>query len=69
MAEFDPADFGMVEGGGGVGVGDGAPGLPTMLCCNCGAPIAHNPTAMCAQCLSSRVDITEGIPTQVKSKF
>ena len=37
----------------------------TMLCCNCGAAIAPNPSSMCAHCLSSKVDITEGISTQL----
>ena len=35
------------------------------LCCECGVLIAPNPSAMCANCIRSRVDITEGIPKQV----
>ena len=37
----------------------------TVLCCNCGTAIAPNSSSMCAQCLSSKVDITEGISTQL----
>jgi len=36
--------------------------LPTILCCLCGVPVVANPSNMCANCLSSQVDITEGIP-------
>ncbi|MFH4979643.1 hypothetical protein AB6A40_006352 [Gnathostoma spinigerum] len=35
-----------------------------IACCDCGAPIAPNPTNMCITCVRSRVDITEGIPRQ-----
>jgi hypothetical protein len=38
-----------------------------MLCCQCGSTIAPNPTSMCTQCLTARVDVTEGIATQVSS--
>ena len=36
-----------------------------MLCCICGVAIAPNPAAMCAGCLRSRVDVTEGVQRQV----
>lgn len=36
-----------------------------ILCCMCGVKIESNPANMCAQCLQSRVDITEGIPKQI----
>ena len=35
------------------------------LCCVCGVGITPNPSSMCMVCLSSRVDITEGIPKQI----
>ncbi|CAM9242665.1 unnamed protein product [Phaeothamnion confervicola] len=35
--------------------------LPTVLCCMCGIGIRPNPTGMCAQCIHSQIDITEGI--------
>lgn len=47
-----------------------APGsmpLPKILCCMCGSTIDPNPANMCVQCLSSRIDITEGISTQVSA--
>lgn len=34
----------------------------TILCCDCGIPIAPNPSNTCADCLRSRIDITEDIP-------
>ncbi len=37
----------------------------TILCCMCGVSIESNPANMCATCLQSRVDITEGIPKQI----
>jgi len=36
-----------------------------MLCVHCGSTIEPNATSMCLQCLSSRIDITEGISTQL----
>lgn len=39
-------------------------GNGTVLCCDCGTPIQPNPANMCAACIRSRVDITEGIPRQ-----
>eukprot|EP00040_Diaphanoeca_grandis_P029390 m.172169 g.172169 ORF g.172169 m.172169 type:complete len:540 (+) comp31672_c2_seq1:280-1899(+) len=36
-----------------------------MLCCDCGTTIPVNPTAMCINCIRSKVDISEGIPKQV----
>ncbi|ELP92937.1 nonsense-mediated mRNA decay protein, putative [Entamoeba invadens IP1] len=36
-----------------------------MLCCVCGALIEVNPSCMCANCIQTAVDITEGIPKQV----
>ncbi|KAH7687378.1 nonsense-mediated mRNA decay protein 3 [Dioscorea alata] len=36
--------------------------LGTVLCCICGVPMEPNPANMCARCLRSRVDITEGLP-------
>ena len=36
----------------------------TVLCCLCGTSIAPNPAAMCANCIRSQVDITEGIQKQ-----
>jgi len=36
-----------------------------MLCCQCGTTIDTNPTSMCTQCLTARVDVTEGIATQL----
>lgn len=33
-----------------------------ILCCDCGIPITPNPSNTCADCLRSRVDITESIP-------
>eukprot|EP00184_Porphyridium_aerugineum_P008717 CAMPEP_0184691942 /NCGR_PEP_ID=MMETSP0313-20130426/623_1 /TAXON_ID=2792 /ORGANISM="Porphyridium aerugineum, Strain SAG 1380-2" /LENGTH=556 /DNA_ID=CAMNT_0027149725 /DNA_START=168 /DNA_END=1838 /DNA_ORIENTATION=+ len=35
-----------------------------VLCCLCGILIDSNPSNMCANCLRSQVDITEGIPKQ-----
>uniref|UniRef100_A0A7S1DDC8 60S ribosomal export protein NMD3 n=2 Tax=Hemiselmis andersenii TaxID=464988 RepID=A0A7S1DDC8_HEMAN len=34
----------------------------SMACCVCGTTMQYNPSAMCSNCLKSRVDITEGIP-------
>jgi nonsense-mediated mRNA decay protein 3 len=58
-----PAAFGGV--GAGAGGGPAPVLMPKMLCCQCGAAIDHNPTSMCAQCLATRVDVTEGITTQL----
>lgn len=33
----------------------------TVLCCKCGSFMAPNPANMCVTCLSSEVDITEGL--------
>ncbi|KAA8491051.1 60S ribosomal export protein NMD3 [Porphyridium purpureum] len=38
--------------------------VPRVLCCLCGVLIDANPAGMCANCLRSQVDITEGIPKQ-----
>jgi hypothetical protein len=35
------------------------------LCCECGVGITPNASSMCMVCLSSRVDITQGIPKQI----
>jgi NMD3 family len=35
--------------------------LSPRLCCLCGVSIAPNPTNMCANCIRSQVDITDGI--------
>ena len=43
--------------------------LPTILCCLCGTRIQSNPANMCAMCLKSQVDITEGIPKQLTIFF
>ncbi|KAJ3641156.1 hypothetical protein Zmor_027673 [Zophobas morio] len=40
-----------------------------ILCCDCGTPIAPNPSNMCVMCLRTRVDITEGIPKQIVLQF
>ena len=37
-----------------------------ILCCECGTPIDPNPANLCVACLRTQVDITEGIPKQVK---
>ena len=39
------------------------------LCCHCGIPIVPNPSASCAACLRTRVDITADIPRQVVIYF
>lgn len=36
-----------------------------ILCCICGVQVPPNPSNMCANCLKSQVDITEGISKQV----
>lgn len=36
-----------------------------ILCCICGCEIQYNSAGMCVSCLRSRVDISEGINTQV----
>jgi nonsense-mediated mRNA decay protein 3 len=36
-----------------------------ILCCDCGVLIPVNPTALCVNCIRSKVDISEGIPKQV----
>ena len=38
-----------------------------ILCCECGTPIDPNPANLCVACLRTQVDITEGIPKQVRS--
>lgn len=38
-----------------------------IACCECGTPIAPNPSNMCAGCVRSRVDITANIPKQSKT--
>lgn len=35
-----------------------------ILCCQCGTPIESNPSNTCLSCLSTRIDITEGLPKQ-----
>ena len=37
-----------------------------ILCCQCGTPIEPNPANLCVGCLRTQIDITEGIPKQVK---
>ncbi|CAM9445425.1 unnamed protein product [Discosporangium mesarthrocarpum] len=39
--------------------------MGTVLCCMCSLPIAPNPTSMCVQCIRTKVDITEGIGTNL----
>ncbi|XP_067937287.1 60S ribosomal export protein NMD3-like [Watersipora subatra] len=41
----------------------------TILCCQCGTPIAPNPANMCVVCIRTHVDITEGIPKQATIFF
>lgn len=36
-----------------------------ILCCDCGILIPFNPTALCVNCIRTKVDISEGIPKQV----
>ena len=57
----------MGMGGAGAPGGWGAPARTEaqVLCCICGVAIAPNPAAMCAGCLRSRVDVTEGVQRQV----
>ena len=38
-----------------------------ILCCQCGTPIEPNPANLCVGCLRTQIDITEGIPKQVKT--
>ncbi|CAD6240535.1 GSCOCG00008833001-RA-CDS [Cotesia congregata] len=40
-----------------------------ILCCRCATLIESNPSNMCAPCLRSEVDITEGIPRQATLYF
>ncbi|XP_008556831.1 60S ribosomal export protein NMD3 [Microplitis demolitor] len=40
-----------------------------VLCCRCGTLIESNPSNMCAACLRTEVDITEGIPRQATLYF
>lgn len=47
---------GVVSGGGGRTV--------TILCCQCGVPIAPNPSNSCASCLASKSDVSRGISTE-----
>ena len=37
-----------------------------ILCCQCGTPIEPNPANLCVGCLRTQIDITEGIPKQVR---
>ena len=37
------------------------------LCCECGAVIPVNPSALCVNCIRTKVDISEGIPKQVRA--
>ncbi|XP_021891322.1 60S ribosomal export protein NMD3 [Carica papaya] len=37
----------------------------SVLCCNCGVPMAPNAANMCVSCLRSEVDITEGLQKHV----
>eukprot|EP00039_Didymoeca_costata_P019978 m.339594 g.339594 ORF g.339594 m.339594 type:complete len:543 (+) comp18876_c0_seq1:180-1808(+) len=53
-----PADF-MVEP-----TKQQAQSAPTMLCCECGVVIEVNPAALCANCIRTKEDISEGIPKQ-----
>ena len=39
------------------------------LCCQCGVPIAPNPSNTCVACLRTQVDITKDIPKQVILHF
>merc|ERR1719375_2914430 len=56
-----------MAGGAPPGGGWGGPARTEaqVLCCICGVAIAPNPAAMCAGCLRSRVDVTEGVQRQV----
>ena len=42
--------------------------LGKILCCECGTAIDPNPANLCVGCLRTQVDITEGIPKQVKNR-
>lgn len=37
---------------------------PTVLCCTCGVQMEWNPSNMCVNCLTTRVDVSEGISKQ-----
>lgn len=39
--------------------------MPTILCCECSAPIQANSANMCISCLQKKVDVTEGITKEV----
>ncbi|GMH34161.1 hypothetical protein BSKO_01995 [Bryopsis sp. KO-2023] len=39
--------------------------LGNILCCLCGVPIQPNPSNMCVNCITSQVDVTEGIQKEV----
>jgi len=41
----------------------------TMLCCECGAVIEVNPSALCVNCIRTKVDISDGIPKQAVIYF
>lgn len=40
-----------------------------ILCCQCGTPTLPNASNLCVACIRTKVDITEGIPTQVYLHF
>ena len=41
----------------------------SMLCCFCGAPIEPNPSSMCVNCLKQKINIAEGVDTEVPILF
>ncbi|GAB2212731.1 hypothetical protein Drorol1_Dr00020712 [Drosera rotundifolia] len=43
--------------------------IGNVLCCECGTSIPPNAANMCAKCLSSRVNITEGLQKRVTVVF
>ncbi|KAG0550125.1 hypothetical protein BDA96_01G312600 [Sorghum bicolor] len=53
---------GSAPAAGGAGMFVPAATAGTVLCCMCGVSMQPNPANMCARCLRSRVDITEGVP-------
>eukprot|EP00668_Euglena_longa_P029118 GGOE01036462.1.p1 GENE.GGOE01036462.1~~GGOE01036462.1.p1 ORF type:complete len:512 (-),score=188.59 GGOE01036462.1:132-1667(-) len=44
-------------------------GVPTVLCCVCGASMPANPANMCVGCLQSHVDITSAISKEATVQF
>merc|ERR1719440_1833698 len=40
--------------------------MPTILCCQCGTPIAPNAINTCVSCLQTRYDIGAGVAKQVQ---